>query len=101
MAAGVRIAGRLELVDVRVSGFLLVPVVALAAREPVLRPDAREVAAILRVSVDHFLPAAPIEMVEAERDGWRMRYGAYPVEEHRIGGATARVLAQLGAILGA
>ena len=99
-AAGIQVVGRLELVDVRVSGFLLVPVVALATREPVLRPDVREVAAILRVSVDHFLPAAPIEIVEAERDGWRMRYGAYPVEEHRIWGATARVLGQLGAILG-
>jgi 8-oxo-dGTP pyrophosphatase MutT (NUDIX family) len=100
VAAGVRVVGRLELVDVRVSGFLLVPVVALAAREPVLRPDPREVAAILHVSVDHFLPQAPIEIVEAERDGWRMRYGAFPVGEHRIWGATARVLGQLGAVLG-
>jgi 8-oxo-dGTP pyrophosphatase MutT (NUDIX family) len=98
-AAGVRVAGRLDVVDVRVSGFMLVPVVALAEREPVLIPDAREVAAILRVPVRRFLPSAPIEIVEAERDGWRMRYGAFPVGEHRIWGATARVLGQLGAIL--
>jgi 8-oxo-dGTP pyrophosphatase MutT (NUDIX family) len=99
-AAGVRVVGRLEVVDVRVSGFLLVPVVALAEREPVLTPDPREVAAILRLPVRHFLPEAPIEIVDAERDGWRMRYGAYPVGEHRIWGATARVLGQLGAVLG-
>ena len=99
-AAGVRIVGRLDLVDVRVSGFLLVPVVALAEREPVMTPDPREVAAILRVPVRHFLPDAPILMVEAERDGWRMRYGAFPVGEQRIWGATARVLGQLGAVLG-
>ena len=99
-AAGVRVVGRLETVDVRVSGFMLVPVVALAEREPVLTPDPREVAAILRVPVTHFLPEAPIVIVEAERDGWQMRYGAFPVGAHRIWGATARVLGQLGAILG-
>lgn len=99
-AAGVEVIGRLGTVDVRVSGFLLVPVVALAAREPALTPDPREVAAILRVPVRHFLPQAPIEIVETERDGWRLRYGAFPVGEHRIWGATARVLGQLGAVLG-
>jgi len=98
-AAGVRVIGRLEVVDVRVSGFLLVPVVALAEREPILMPDPREVAAILRLPVRHFLPGAPIEVVEAERDGWRLRYGAFPVGDYRIWGATARVLGQLGALL--
>jgi 8-oxo-dGTP pyrophosphatase MutT (NUDIX family) len=99
-AAGVEVIGRLGTVDVRVSGFLLVPIVAVAAHEPALTPDPREVAAILRVPVRHFLPQAPIEIVEAERDGWRLRYGAFPVGEHRIWGATARVLGQLGAVLG-
>ncbi len=98
-AAGVRVVGRLDVVDVRVSGFLLVPVVALAEREPALTPDPREVAAILLVPVRLFLPDSPIEIVEAERDGWRLRYGAFPVGEHRIWGATARVLGQLGAVL--
>jgi 8-oxo-dGTP pyrophosphatase MutT (NUDIX family) len=98
-SAGVRVVGRLEVVDVRASGFLLVPVVALAEREPELTPDPREVAGILRVPVRFFLPDAPIEIVEAERDGWRLRYGAFPVGEHRIWGATARVLGQLGAVL--
>ena len=98
-AAGVRVVGRLDVVDVRVSGFLLVPVIALAEREPALTPDPREVAAILRVPVRSFLPDAPIEIVQAERDGWRLRYGAFPVGERRIWGATARVLGQLGAVL--
>jgi 8-oxo-dGTP pyrophosphatase MutT (NUDIX family) len=99
-AAGVEVLGLLGAVDVRVSGFLLMPVVAVAAREPQLRADEHEVARILRVPVLHFLPEAPIEIVEAERDGWRLRYGAFPVGEHRIWGATARVLGQLGAVLG-
>ena len=100
VAADVTILGRLDVVDVRVSGFLLVPVLATAAQEPLLVPDAREVAAILRLPVRHFLPAAPIEVVEDERDGWRLRYGAFPVGPHRIWGATARILGQLGSVLG-
>jgi hypothetical protein len=96
----VEILGSLDTVDVRVSGFLLVPVLAVATRAPALVADAHEVAAILRVPVRHFLPSAPIEVIEAERDGWRLRYGAFPVGEHRIWGATGRILGQLGAVLG-
>ena len=87
-------------VSVNVSASCPGPVLAIATREPSLTADAHEVAAILRVPVRHFLPTAPIEVVEAERDGWRLRYGAFPVGEHRIWGATGRILGQLGAVLG-
>lgn len=97
--APVTIVGQLSPVEVRVSGFTLAPVVALAARRPELHADRREVAAILEVPLRHFLAGAPIERVEATRDGWRLQYGAYPVGEHRVWGATARVLGQLGALL--
>lgn len=96
---GVHVVGVLETVDVRVSGFLLVPVLAFAEREPVLAPDPLEVARILCVPVRHFLPRAPIEVVQDERDGWHLRYGAFPVGEHLVWGATARILGQLGALL--
>jgi 8-oxo-dGTP pyrophosphatase MutT (NUDIX family) len=99
-AAGVSVVGSLDVVDVRVTGFLMVPVVALAELEPAFVPDPREVAAVLSVPVSHFLPDAPVEVVEEERDGWRLRYGAYPVQGLRVWGATGRVLAQLGALLG-
>ncbi len=102
VAAGVETLGVLTTVDMRrVSGFLVVPVLAVAAREPALAAHEREVAAILRVPVTTFLPGAPIEMVEDERDGYRLRYGAYPFDRYRIWGATARILGQLGAVLGA
>lgn len=99
-AVGLRVVGVLETVDVRVSGFLLVPVLALAERAPVLAADPAEVARILLVPVRHFLPRAPIEIVEDEHDGWRLRYGAFPVGRHRVWGATARILGQLGSVLG-
>jgi len=98
-AAGVSVVGTLDPVDVRVSGFLLVPVLAVADREPDLMPHDAEVAAILRVPVRWFLPDAPVELVEEDRGGWRLRYGAFPVAGYRVWGATGRVLAQLGAVL--
>jgi 8-oxo-dGTP pyrophosphatase MutT (NUDIX family) len=98
--AGVEIFGVLRTVDMReISGFVVAPVLAVASREPVLVPDEREVASILRVPVSLFLPDAPIEIVDADRDGWRMRYGAYPFGEYRIWGMTAGILGQLGAVL--
>jgi 8-oxo-dGTP pyrophosphatase MutT (NUDIX family) len=98
-AAGVRLVGRLDAVEVRVSGFRLLPILALAERAPRLRPDPREVEEILDLSVDHFLPGAPVVMVETERLGWRLRYGAYPADGAYVWGATGRVLGQLGALL--
>jgi 8-oxo-dGTP pyrophosphatase MutT (NUDIX family) len=96
---GVQIRGLLDVVDVRVSGFLLTPVVAVLDRRPALIPDAREVASIVLAPVSAFLPDAPVEIVESDRNGYRLRYGAYPVHGHHVWGATARVMGQLGALL--
>jgi 8-oxo-dGTP pyrophosphatase MutT (NUDIX family) len=100
-AAGVRALGTLDVVDVRVSGFLLTPVVAIAERQPVFVPHPGEVAAILEPPVDIFLPGAAITMAQFERDGVVVRYGGYPWDGRHVWGATARVLAQLGAVLSA
>jgi 8-oxo-dGTP pyrophosphatase MutT (NUDIX family) len=99
-AVGVTTVGVLETVDVRVSGFWMVPVLALAERTPTFTADPVETADILTVPVRHFLPDAPVEIVDEDRGGWALRYGAYPVAGYRVWGATGRVLAQLGAVLG-
>lgn len=99
VAAGVTTMGVLETVDVRVSGFWLVPVLAVAERTPTFVADEVETADILTVPVRHFLPDAPVKIVEEDRDGWVLRYGAYPVAGHHVWGATGRALAQLGAVL--
>jgi len=100
--AGVEVVGALDPVVIPVSGFRLVPILALAARRPVLRPDPREVRAIFDAPVERFLPGAPIELVERDlAAGLRIRYAAFDFEGHRIWGATARVLGQLGAVLAA
>ena len=99
-AAGVEVVGTLDPVTIPVSGFRLVPIVALAARRPVLTPDPREVQAVFDAPVERFLPSAPVEVVEREvSTGVRIRYGAFDSDGHRIWGATARILGQLGAVL--
>jgi 8-oxo-dGTP pyrophosphatase MutT (NUDIX family) len=98
--AGVTIAGVLPLADVRVSGFMVAPVVAFAERPPELTPDGYEVASVFGAPLAAFAKGAPIEIVTAERDGYTLRYGAYRVGEHLVWGATAMMLGRLGAFLG-
>jgi 8-oxo-dGTP pyrophosphatase MutT (NUDIX family) len=98
-AAGVRIIGWLERFWIPVSGYRVTPVVALAARRPELRASPDEVVSIIRAPLAAFLPGARIELVETTVRDVPLRFGAYPVAGHRIWGATARILGQLGAAL--
>lgn len=97
--AGVEVIGELPLFDVRVSGFLVHPIVAFAQREPALVPDGYEVAEILSAPLAAFLPDAPLEVVTETRDGFRLRYGGYRIGRHHVWGATAMMLSRLGAHL--
>ncbi|HEX8026461.1 MAG TPA: hypothetical protein VF484_09655, partial [Candidatus Limnocylindrales bacterium] len=67
---------------------------------PELRRQPSEVESIIRAPLEAFLPSAPIEMVDDDLREFRLRYGAYPVNGFRVWGATARILGQLGALLG-
>jgi 8-oxo-dGTP pyrophosphatase MutT (NUDIX family) len=93
------VLGLLETTWIPASNFVVTPVVAAAARMPTLMPDPREVATILHAPVDAFLPGAAWTLVEATIGEWPLRYGAFPVEGRMVWGATARILAQLGALL--
>jgi 8-oxo-dGTP pyrophosphatase MutT (NUDIX family) len=99
-AAGVRIVGHLDRVWIPVSDFRITPVVALAMRRPDLTPSPGEVARILEPPVAAFLPGAPIEVVERTVREWPLRFGGYRIEGLHVWGATARILGQLGAVLG-
>lgn len=98
-AAGVTIVGELETFWIPVSGYRVTPVLAVAARRPELTPSPDEVVSIVRAPLDVFLPDAPIELVETTVRGFPLRFGAYPVHGHRVWGATARILGQLGGLL--
>jgi 8-oxo-dGTP pyrophosphatase MutT (NUDIX family) len=99
VAAGVRVVGLLEPFWIPVSDFAVTPVVALAARRPVLVAAPDEVARIVEPPIARFLPGTEITLVERTIDGWPLRYGAYDVEGLSVWGATARILSQLGEIL--
>ncbi len=99
-AAGVSVVGQLDPVFIPVSDFRIEPIVALAEREPILRANPAEVARILTPPVSAFLPDARIEIVERTIRDWPLRYGGYRIEGLHVWGATARILGQLGAILG-
>ena len=98
-AAGVHVLGELERFWIPVSNFEVTPVVAVADREPLLRPSEAEVARIVHARVAAFLPDAPVEVVERTVGGWHIRHGVFAVEGLRVWGATARILSQLGAVL--
>jgi hypothetical protein len=59
---------------------------------------------VVNAPVEAFLPGAAILTLERDVREWRIRYGAYELAELGDGpavwGATARILGQLGAILG-
>lgn len=98
-AAGLRVVGTLGPVWIPVSGFRLTPVLAIAEGRPVYRPEPREVSRILEPPLRTFVPPARIEMVERAFGERLIRFGAYPLDDLLVWGATARVLGQLGALL--
>jgi 8-oxo-dGTP pyrophosphatase MutT (NUDIX family) len=100
VAAGVSTVGILDEVFIPVSDFRITPIVAVAERAPDLRPNPAEVARILTPEATSFLPDAPVEVVERTIRDWPLRYGGYRIDGLHVWGATARILGQLGAVLG-
>ena len=102
-AVGLRVVGELEPFWIPVSNFRVTPIVALADRLPAWTLQAREVKRVLEAPLSAFLPDAPITVIERDVREWRIRYGAFALEEIGDGpavwGATARILGQLGAVL--
>ena len=98
--AHVRVLGELSILPIAASGFVLHPVVGVAERELRLRPADGEVSRVLHV------PLADLRDPRNLRHGmyWRpehpVRAPYFAVQEERVWGATAMVLAELLAVLG-
>ena len=79
---------------------------AVAERPPTWTPSPVEVARILEPPLERVPAGRPDRDRRADRSrDWPLRYGAYPVatgdgDELLVWGATARILGQLGAIIG-
>jgi 8-oxo-dGTP pyrophosphatase MutT (NUDIX family) len=102
---GLRVIGELEPFWIPVSNFRVTPVIAVADRVQAWVPDPREVKRVVHAPVEAFLPGAPIQTLERTVREWQIRYGAYALAEiadegPAVWGATARILGQLGALLG-
>ncbi|MGH2901071.1 MAG: NUDIX hydrolase, partial [Solirubrobacteraceae bacterium] len=100
---GLRVIGELEPFFIPVSNFRVTPILAVADRLGSWTRDEREVKTVIDARLSAFLPGAPIQTIERDVRQWRIRYGAYALEEIADGpavwGATARILGQLGALL--
>lgn len=106
-ACGLVVLGRLPLLWIPVSNHVVTPVVAVAERQPQMRRQPSEVAAVLEAPVARFLPGAPLVHRDRQLRGSRLTYDAYPLDGLEgavpglvVWGMTARVLGSLGAWLG-
>ncbi|MEX2271053.1 MAG: CoA pyrophosphatase [Vicinamibacterales bacterium] len=95
----VRILGRLTPVHVLVSNFGLTPVLAVSDTRPDFSVHAPEVERILEINVEHLCDAACLQMGVRLRDGKRVNYPYFNLEEAQVWGATAMVLAEVGELL--
>jgi 8-oxo-dGTP pyrophosphatase MutT (NUDIX family) len=78
-----------------VTGFFIVPVVAMLHGSFQLQPRAGEVASIFDVPLSFFLNDANREMHSREWNGMTRQYNAYPYGDRYIWGATAGILKNL------
>ena len=95
----VGIAGALDEVWIPVSNFALHPVVATSASRPTFAPGTHEVSEIIELPVERLLDDGALTDELIEGIGWRLRAGAYRHGDHRIWGATARILAMFASVL--
>jgi 8-oxo-dGTP pyrophosphatase MutT (NUDIX family) len=97
-ASVVRTLGLLTPVEIPVSGFRLHPVVAAARERPRLTPADHEVAMILEVDVDRLLAPDALTFRPEVRDGRQLVLPTFLMDEMKIWGATAMVLAEFLAL---
>jgi 8-oxo-dGTP pyrophosphatase MutT (NUDIX family) len=83
------------------TGFVITPVIAAIGAEPIeYRPSPREVAAMFEAPLQLFVDRSAAELMgEREWRGNRYQLRAYLFGEHRIWGATARILESLMDVL--
>lgn len=94
--ARVRTLGRLTPVHVLVSNFALHPVLAVTDGRPRFSAHAPEVDRIIEIDVEQLCDSSCLRMGVRLRDGVRINYPYFDLEEVQVWGATAMVLAELG-----
>lgn len=98
-AEELRILGHLPLVYTMSSNFAVMPYVAATVRQPRFRPDPIEVAEVLEVPLNVLRDPAAVQEEDWDFDGTARRIWFYAHGEHKIWGATARILSEFLAVL--
>jgi len=96
---GLQIWGRLEPEWIVVTHYLLAPFVAFAPRRPEFHPNPGEVAEVIEVPLATLLDPATLAEETWELAGTPRQVHFYRIGEHKVWGATARVLSKLVVLL--
>jgi 8-oxo-dGTP pyrophosphatase MutT (NUDIX family) len=84
-----------------ISAYVLHPVVATSASAPSVQPCANEVDRIVEVSVSSLANGAGLKRERREREGSSVEVPYFDLDGAKLWGATAMVVAELLAVLGA
>ena len=97
--ADLTIWGRLEPEYIVASHYALAPFVAYTPRRPEFRPAPAEVAEVIDLPLAHLLDPAVLEEEIWDFQGMPRRVSFYRQAEHKVWGATARILHQIVTLL--
>jgi 8-oxo-dGTP pyrophosphatase MutT (NUDIX family) len=97
--ADLTIWGRLEPTHIVASHYALAPFVAFTPRRPLFVPAPAEVAEVIDLPLAHLLDPATLEEEDWDFQGAARRVSFYRYGEHKIWGATARILHQIVTLL--
>jgi 8-oxo-dGTP pyrophosphatase MutT (NUDIX family) len=91
----INIVGKLSLLYVPPSNFLVHPFVGFVSKPPVFNPDPKEVSEVFSVSVSDLLSASCIRLMEMAVHNFRISVPCFYVDGKIIWGATAMILGEL------
>jgi 8-oxo-dGTP pyrophosphatase MutT (NUDIX family) len=97
----VRVLGTLSTLYIPVSDFALHPVVGIADHRPIFQKHSGEVGRILEISLDRlWAPSGSPRRGAISRDSGQVLVPYFELNDERVWGATAMILAELLAVLG-
>lgn len=97
----VAVIGRLTALHIPVSRFVLHPVVAIASQRPNLAPSDDEVDRLLEAPVEHLIGGDHLAVRNSNHRGAPARVPYFDIDGVELWGATAMVVSELLAVLGA
>lgn len=95
----VKILGTLTEIYIGPSDFTVLPVIAYLPYKPIFRPDPHEVQHIFETNLDYFLNPEIVGRSEIEIPNDLVYTPYYQLENHKVWGATAKIINELLTIL--